>query len=359
MALILEHINIRMDDIAHLDDVSLTFKRGGLYTVLGRTLAGKTTLLRAIAGLQQPQKGALTLHGKDYLHVPVWKRRVAMVYQQFINYPHLTVLANVTFPLRRAGVPPEEAKRRAREVLDMVGLADFETRRPSALSGGQQQRVALARALVKRAEILLLDEPLVNLDYKLREQLREEFQNIFEGQDDAILVYTTTEPAEAIQLGHELIIMDEGAVIQRGKPLAVFNAPATIRCAKIINDPPINIFEGAIENGAIQLQGGVRLPLPPHLARLPHGTYYFGLRTADLSLGGVIRSKVELSEISGSQTILHLSGDIGAFILYEDGVSQHAIGSTVQVNLDSDRMYAFSVGGDLIAAPTTIENQWR
>lgn len=279
-----------------------------------------------------------------------------MVYQQFINYPHLTALANVAFPLRRAGVPSEEAKRRAREVLSMVGLTDFETRRPSSLSGGQQQRVALARALVKRAEILLLDEPLVNLDYKLREQLREDFQNIFKGQDDAIVVYTTTEPAEAIQLGHELIIMDEGAVIQQGKPLAVFNAPATIRCAKIINDPPINIFEGAIKNGDIQLQGGVRLPLPSHLGHLSRGTYCFGLRTTDLSLGGLIGSEVELSEISGSQTILHLSGDIGTFILYEDGVSQHAIGSTVSVSLDSHRMYAFSVGGDLIAAPETTEN---
>jgi glycerol transport system ATP-binding protein len=359
MALILEHVDIRMDDIAHLDDVSLTFKRGGLYTILGRTLAGKTTLLRAIAGLQQPQKGAVTLHGKDYLHLPVWKRRVAMVYQQFINYPHLTVLANVTFPLRRAGVSPEEAKRRAMEVLDMVGLAGFETRRPSALSGGQQQRVALARALVKRAEILLLDEPLVNLDYKLREQLREEFQNIFEGQDDAIVIYTTTEPAEAIQLGHKMIVMDEGAVIQKGKPLEVFNAPATIRCAKIINDPPINTFEGAIEDGRILLKGDVRLPLPPHLTHLSSGSYCFGLRAADLSLGGVIVSQVELSEISGSQTILHLSGNIGSFILYQDGVFQHAIGSTVQVSLNSHRMYAFAVGGDLIAAPAATEDHWR
>lgn len=356
MALILEHIDIRMNGVAHLDDVSLTFRRGGLYTILGRTLAGKTTLLRAIAGLQEPQKGTLTLHGKDYLHLPVWERRVAMVYQQFINYPHLSVLENVMFPLRRAGVLPEEAKRRAREVLAMVGLAGFEMRRPSALSGGQQQRVALARALVKRAEILLLDEPLVNLDYKLREQLREEFQNIFEGQKDAIVVYTTTEPPEAIQLGHELVVMDEGAVIQRGEPLAVFNAPATIRCARIINDPPINIFEGAIESGAILLRGGVCLPLPSHLAHLSQGGYCFGLRTSDLSLGGAIGSKVELSEISGSQTILHLSGDIGEFILFQDGVSQHAIGSMVQVHLDSDRMYAFSVGGDLVAAPALTGN---
>ena len=256
-------------------------------------------------------------------------------------------------------MPRAEAHQRAREVLGKVGLADFEKRRPAALSGGQQQRVALARALVKRAEILLLDEPLVNLDYKLREQLREDFQNIFEGQDDAIVVYTTTEPAEAIQLGHEMIIMDEGGVIQQGEPLAVFNAPATIRCAEIINDPPMNIFNGTIEKGDIQLQGGVRLPVPAHMAHLPQGPYRFGLRAADLHLGRMIGSQVELSEISGSQTILHLRGDIGAFILYEDGVYQHAIGDTVQVDLNSDRIYSFSVDGDLIAGPAATEAHRR
>jgi len=359
MALILQNIDIRENGVAHLDDINLTFRRGKLYTILGRTLAGKTTLLRAIAGLQQPQKGTLTLHGSDYLQLPVWKRRVAMVYQQFINYPHLNVLANVTFPLLRAGVPRTEAHQRAREVLAKVGLAEFGKRRPGALSGGQQQRVALARALVKRAEILLLDEPLVNLDYKLREQLREEFQNIFEGQDDAIVVYTTTDPAEAIQLGHEMIVMDEGAVIQQGDPLAVFNAPATIRCAEIINDPPMNILNGSIEKGKIQLQGGVRLPVPAHMANLPQGSYRFGLRAADLRLGGMIGSQVELSEISGSQTLLHLRGAIGTFILYEEGVYPHAIGDTVQVDLNSDRIYSFSVDGELIAGPAATGVQRR
>jgi glycerol transport system ATP-binding protein len=355
MGLILQNIDIRENGLAHLDNINLTFRRGGLYTILGRTLAGKTTLLRTIAGLLKPQKGTLTLHDNDYLQLPVWKRRVAMVYQQFINYPHLNALANVAFPLRRAGVPRAEAHQRAREVLAKVGLADFEKRRPSALSGGQQQRVALARALVKRAEILLLDEPLVNLDYKLREQLREEFQNIFEGQDDAIVVYTTTEPAEAIQLGHQMIIMDEGGVIQQGEPLAVFNAPATIRCAAIINDPPMNILNGTIENGDIQLQGGIQLKVPAHIAHLPHGPYRFGLRAADLRLGSMIGSQVELSEISGSQTILHLRGDIGTFILYEEGVYQHAIGDTVQVDLNANRIYSFSVDGDLIAGPAAAE----
>ena len=357
ISLVLQNIDIRIDGVAYLNDVSLEFKRGGLYTILGRTLAGKTTLLRTIAGLQDPQKGALTLHGQDYLCLPVWKRRVAMVYQQFINYPHLNVLDNVAFPLQRAGLPCVEARRRAGEVLAKMGLANFENRRPSSLSGGQQQRVALARALVKRAEILLLDEPLVNLDYKLREQLRDEFQNIFEGQDDAIVVYTTTEPAEAIQLGHQLILMDEGAVIQQGNPLEVFRSPATIRCAEIIYDPPMNIFSGAIRSSEIQLPGGVRLPVPSHMGHLPEGDYRFGLAAADLHIGGNIASAVELCEISGSRTILHLRGGMGAFIVHDADVCHYSIGNSVQVSIDPARIFAFAVDGKLISAPTAPVGQ--
>jgi glycerol transport system ATP-binding protein len=355
----LKNVDVRVDGVVCLNDVSLEFRRGGLYTILGRTLAGKTTLLRTIAGLQAPQKGTLTLHDQDYLRMPVWKRNVAMVYQQFINYPHLNVLDNVAFPLQRSGLLRQDARQRAREVLVKMGLANFENRRPSSLSGGQQQRVALARALVKRAEILLLDEPLVNLDYKLREQLREEFQNIFEGQDDAIVVYTTTEPAEAIQLGHEMIVMDEGAVIQQGNPLEVFNSPATIRCAEIIYDPPMNIFNGALQGGEIMLQGGVRLPVPSHMTRLPAGSYRFGLPAADLPVGGNMASEVELCEISGSRTILHLRGEIGPFIVHDADVCHYSIGDTVQVGIDPGRIFVFAVGGGLISAPAATAGQQR
>ncbi len=359
MSLLMQNMNIQVDGVAHLNDVSLEFKPGRLYTILGRTLAGKTTLLRTIAGLQSPQKGTLTLHGQNYLNLPVWKRRVAMVYQQFINYPHLDVLANVAFPLRRAGVSPAEARQRAREILFKVGLANFENRRPSSLSGGQQQRVALARALVKRAEILLLDEPLVNLDYKLREQLRDEFQNIFTGQDDAIVIYTTTEPDEAIQLGHELIVMNEGAVIQQGNPLGVFNAPATIRCAEIIYSPPMNIFNGVIQRGEIILSGGLKLPTPLALGQLPDGPYRFGLPAADITIGGDMAAEVELSEISGAHTILHLRGAIGSFIVYETGVCHYAMGSTVAVGIDPRHFFTFTVDGKLINPAAAATGQGR
>ncbi|MEU0217981.1 ATP-binding cassette domain-containing protein [Streptomyces sp. NPDC006265] len=165
---------LTVDGVDHLKNVTATFEPGRLHTVIGRTMAGKTTLLRALAGLQKVDSGSLTRAGVDFLRTPVWRRDTAMVYQQFINYPHLNVFDNVAFPLKRAGLSRDEIGRRVRHALSGVGLADFEKRKPSQLSGGQQQRVAMARALARGTGILLLDEPLANLDYKLREQLRDE-----------------------------------------------------------------------------------------------------------------------------------------------------------------------------------------
>ena len=166
--------------------------RDSIYTILGRTLSGKTTLLKTIAGLLNPDKGAIQFEDKDFLKVPVWERNVAMVYQQFINYPHLNVFENVAFPLRQRKVGNQEINDVVLKSLKSVGLEGYEKRKIQELSGGQQQRVSLARSLVKNAKILLLDEPLVNLDYKLREQLREEFKNIF-----SCLLYTSPSPRDA------------------------------------------------------------------------------------------------------------------------------------------------------------------
>lgn len=172
MSLVLNSLSLRRNKEIHLDNVSLMFDRGCLTTVLGRTLSGKTTIMRTIAGLQDVDKGTLSRDGRSFGKLPAWQRDVAMVYQQFINYPHLSVFENVAFPLRKRKVAQNEIDRRVRGILETVGLDAFHERKPAQLSGGQQQRVALARALVRKAEVLLLDEPLVNLDYKLREQLR-------------------------------------------------------------------------------------------------------------------------------------------------------------------------------------------
>ena len=179
MNLVGENLSYKLTEELQLRKISFNFEKGKLYTILGRTLSGKTTLLKTIAGLLMPDSGTIKFEGKNFLEIPVWERNIAMVYQQFINYPHLNVFENIAFPLKQRGLDPQKINDEVFNSLKLVGLEGYEKRKIQELSGGQQQRVSVARSLVKNAKILLLDEPLVNLDYKLREQLREEFKNIF------------------------------------------------------------------------------------------------------------------------------------------------------------------------------------
>ena len=242
MNLIAENLTYKPGEQFHLKNVSFNFKKGNLYTILGRTLSGKTTLLKTIAGLLNPDSGFIKFEDKDFGKIPVWERNVAMVYQQFINYPHLNVYENISFPLKQRKVSEDQIKKEINESLKTVGLIGFEDRKIQELSGGQQQRVALARSLAKKAKILLLDEPLVNLDYKLREQLREEFKKIFSQgiSDETILIYSTTDPQEVMELNGEVIVLDEGRVLQTGPAKEIFENPKNLKVAEVTNDPPMN-----------------------------------------------------------------------------------------------------------------------
>ena len=245
MTLIASNLSIKSEKNYHLNDVSFTMSKGEIYTIIGRTLAGKTTLLKTIAGLISPDSGKLTFDGKDFGNIPVWKREIAMVYQQFINYPHQTVYQNVAFPLKQRGMKKIEIHRRVMDALSQVGLEGFESRKIQALSGGQQQRVALARSLVKEAKLVLLDEPLVNLDYKLREQLREEFRGIFDSKasENSILIYSSTDPVEAMQLGGQILVMDEGRILQQASAKEIYENPISTKVSQITNDPAMTLFE--------------------------------------------------------------------------------------------------------------------
>ncbi|MGW1616436.1 ABC transporter ATP-binding protein [Streptomyces sp. NPDC002285] len=344
---------LTVDGVDHLKNVTATFQPGRLHTVIGRTMAGKTTLLRALAGLQKVDSGSLTLAGADFLKTPVWRRDTAMVYQQFINYPHLNVFDNVAFPLKRARLSREEIGRRARQSLASVGLADFEKRKPSQLSGGQQQRVAMARALARGTGILLLDEPLANLDYKLREQLRDEFKALFSDQGDTIVIYTTTEPAEAMMLGDVVLVMHEGRILQTGTPQEVFERPATTTVASIINDPPMNIFAGRLEGGQVTVAGFQATHISAHLADLPDGAYQFGLRATDVSLAdGGVEGEVTFVEISGSETFVHVVVGETPFVVQIEGIHDVALGDLVKLRLRPDRLFAFDEQGALVRTPT-------
>ena len=243
--------------------------------------------------------------------MPVRQRNVAMVYQQFINYPSMTVFENIASPLRSVARSTAKARidQRVRELAARLHIEVFLDRLPAELSGGQQQRVALARALAKNAPLMLLDEPLVNLDYKLREELREELSQLF-ATGDSTVVYATTEPGEALLLGGYTAVMDAGELLQYGPTAEVFHRPQSIRVARAFSDPPMNLIEGEVIEGGACLPGGLALALavPPGASRsvtlgIRAGALRVRAREGDLALPGV----VELAEISGSDTFVHVA----------------------------------------------------
>ena len=261
MGLSLRNIHKKLDNEIHLSDINLNIESGSKTVVLGRTLAGKTSLLRIMAGLDRPTRGTLLIDDKDVTGVAVRKRSIAMVYQQFINYPSFTIFNNIASPLKVARMPKDKIRKRVAEVAKVLHLTEMLDRLPAELSGGQQQRTAIARALVKDAQLLLLDEPLVNLDYKLREELQTELQEIFKHRD-AMVVYTTTEPGEALKFGGNIVVMDQGKILQTGETTQVFRNPATLKVAEVFSDPPINYLDCRIEGETAILKSGLSLRFP-------------------------------------------------------------------------------------------------
>ena len=356
MGLSLQNINKIVGREIHLKDISLEFESGSRNVLLGRTLAGKTSLLRIMAGIDRPTHGKILIDGKDTTGVWVRKRSVAMVYQQFINYPSLTVYKNIASPLKVSGVPKAEIDQRVRETAAMLHLDDLLDRLPAELSGGQQQRIAIARALIKDAQLLLLDEPLVNLDYKLREELRIELQEIFE-QREAIVVYTTTEPTEALMLGGNVVVLDEGRILQTGLTPDVYHNPATTKVAEVFSDPPINYLPCTVQERRASLGENIEFPLANHLKSLPAAQYIFGVRSNHLSLNRTgaqdteIRTKVELAEINGSETFIHVNNDSSRLVVQADGIHPHRMGTEVSIYVNPSNFFVFDEAGDLVASP--------
>ena len=279
-----ERMSISLDNVTVVSmgenvvtDVSLTVERGSINVLLGPTLAGKTTLMRLMAGLDQPTAGRILVDGKDTTGVPVRRRSVAMVYQQFMNYPSLTVYENIASPLRVARLDAKEIDRRVRRAADVLGLQSLLDRLPNQLSGGQQQRTAIARAIVKNAELVLLDEPLANLDYKLREELREELPSILR-QAGSILVYATTEPLEALLLGGLTATLSQGRVVQFGPTPRVYHVPSSIDSARVFSDPPLNEITVIKQDGSLRLGQDLVVPAVGATAAIPNGVYKLGFR---------------------------------------------------------------------------------
>ena len=341
----------------HISDVSLTLPRGTLNVLLGPTLSGKTSLIRLMAGLDKPTTGSVWFDGEDVTGVAPQKRNVAMVFQQFINYPTLTVYENIASPLRVAGVPRAEIETKVKRAADLMRLGPYLDRTPLNLSGGQQQRTALARAMVKNASVVLLDEPLANLDYKLREELRAELPRIF-AEAGSIFVYATTEPMEALLLGGNTATLHEGRVTQFGPTIDVFRRPADLITARTFADPPLNTIVLSKRGNQFLLDGGVGLPVPTVAAGVPDGTYTIGFQPHHLSLSRTspdavpLTARVVITEISGSESFIHVSFADVRWVILAPGVHDVEADQMIEMFIDPKQLLVFDQTGRAVGAPT-------
>jgi glycerol transport system ATP-binding protein len=343
MQLSLSGLQHQVGASVHLHPLDLALQPDTVTVLLGATQAGKTTLMRLMAGLDVPTRGRVQVDGTDVTGVPVRQRNVAMVYQQFINYPSMTVADNIASPLRlRGGMDAAAIAARVQALAAKLHIEPFLKRLPAELSGGQQQRVALARALAKDAPLMLLDEPLVNLDYKLREELREELSALFAAGASTV-VYATTEPTEALLLGGWTAVLDAGELLQYGPTAEVFHRPASIRVARAFSDPPMNLLDC----------GAARLGLPAGSAP---ADATIGLRASmlrvqprpgDIALPGT----VELAEISGSDTFLHVRTAAGELVAQLTGVHFFDLGAPLTLHLAPADVHVFGADGRLLRAP--------
>lgn len=348
----LKNITRQQGETRYLEDVSLRLGRGELNILLGPTLAGKTSLMRIMAGLDKPTSGELSFDGASVLGTPVQKRNVAMVYQQFINYPSLTVFENIASPLRVMGVGQNEIDRQVAEVAELLQLEEMLGRTPDTLSGGQQQRVALARALVKKADLVLLDEPLANLDYKLREELRAELPALFSAMG-AVLVYATTEPSEALVLGGNTVCLHEGRVEQFGPTLDLYHSPSSLRTAMTFSDPPLNAVPVQCAAGQFTFAGSGQ-PVGVTDPQLADGRYTLALRphhldsarrrAEDIEFGG----SVSVTELTGSETFVHFAMETESWVALLHEVHDFDVASAVNFYAQPKHLLLFDSAGSRV-----------
>jgi multiple sugar transport system ATP-binding protein len=313
--LVLDGLAKRYGDTRALAGLSLSVGEGELLAVLGPSGSGKSTALRLIAGLEQADAGRVVIDGRDVTALAPGERDVAMVFQSFALFPHLSVAGNIGFGLAARRTPPAERDERVRGAAEALALAGVLDRRPSELSGGERQRVALARALAGRPRVLLMDEPLSNLDAPLRERARSEIRGLHL-RTGATIVYVTHDQSEALSLGQRVAVLDAGTLRQVGDPETVYDRPADAFVARFVGSPPMNIVPVQVSDGALRGSGDVVLPLPPeaeasalHGAPLLAGFRSEGVRCPAGSQDG-FRAVLDAVEGVGHERTWHLrAGD--------------------------------------------------
>ncbi|HHO76426.1 MAG TPA: ABC transporter ATP-binding protein [Deltaproteobacteria bacterium] len=366
MGIVLDKITKIYDGNTCINGISLEINDGEFVTLLGPTGTGKTTLLRIMAGIERPDKGRVFYNGVDVTDVPVQKRDVAMVYQQFINYPSLTIYENIASPLRvsrNKRFSKAEIDMRVRANAELLGITQVLNHYPEEVSGGQRQRTAIARALTKDAQFIFLDEPLANLDYKLREELRGELKKIFRGKGGAI-VYATPEPVDALSMATHVGVMQTGNLLQYGPVLDVYHNPKLVDVGAYFSHPTMNMLKSVLRDDGnrsmLIVSDEVKIDVTGLRDRLAESgkVYLLGVHAYAISLHPThermipIRATVELSEVVGSDTELHLDYQGIKLIILLQQLVTIEIGGIVEVFLDPDRFYIFDQSTQRLVAKT-------
>ena len=327
----LKNVSKRVGKVVHIKPTTLRLEAGQFNVLLGATGSGKTSLIKLIAGLDPLASGRIIMDGQDVTRLNTQKRNISLVHQFFVNYPHMTVFENIASPLRVAGMAESEIESRVEEAAGLLQLVPVLRRRPHELSGGQQQRTALARAIAKESRAVFLDEPLANLDYKLREELREQLPELFSDRG-CVVVYATSEPEEALLFGGNAALMNDGHVMQFGPTADIYRNPDNLTAARIFSNPPINAV-GVVKKGAqAHLECGACWGLEGAAARLPDGKYTMAVRAhrvlpmrtgnADVALNG----RVIVTELSGSESSAHFQLGSNAWVSLAGGVHPYSVG---------------------------------
>ena len=356
MSIQLEDLHKIYDKTPAVRGVSVTIEDGEFFVLLGPSGCGKTTTLRMIAGLETPSAGRVHIHGRDVTDLEPRRRDIAMAFQDYGLYPHLSVAGNIEFPLKVRGVKKAERRRHASEVAERMGIVSLLGRRPAQLSGGERQRVSLARALVRNPRVFLMDEPLSNLDAKLRVVMRAEIKRLV--SDLGITtVYVTHDQTEAMAMASRIGVMNHGRMVQLGEPLEIYDRPATRFVASFIGSPPMNLFEGTIEaGGAIAVEPAfLRRALRPDHVVGALGTatigdqVIVGVRPEHIEIGSntepaLSRAEVELVEPLGQDTYVYLRSGATSLIAVTKRTKVR-VGETVGLHVSDEHVHLISPAG--------------
>ena len=325
-------------------DVTLHVQPGEFVVLVGPSGCGKSTLLRMIAGLEQITSGEIAIGGKRVNDVEPKDRNIAMVFQNYALYPHMTVYENMSYGLRIRRMPPAEIEQRVQRAAKILELGPYLQRRPRELSGGQRQRVAMGRAIVREPAAFLFDEPLSNLDAKLRVQMRLEIQKLHR-ELKTTSIFVTHDQVEAMTLADRMIVMNLGVVEQIGRPIDVYDDPASLFVAGFIGSPAMNFMPGKRVGDAVELGQGVRIQLPAELAPRAKDAVTVGVRPEHLltqgGAGPTLNLKVDTVEALGADSLLHCVLDSSTLVVRVDGHETPAAGTAIAVQAMPGKTYFF------------------